>query len=72
MAETNDLKKDAADRSPEELRSDIAAHRESISKIVGKLENKIQDRLDWKRYFSEYPYAAMGMAVGTFFLLPGF
>jgi ElaB/YqjD/DUF883 family membrane-anchored ribosome-binding protein len=68
MAETNDLRKDLADRSPEELRSDIAAQRESISQIVGKIEDKIQDRLDWKKYFSDYPYAAVGVAVGTGFL----
>ncbi len=69
MAETDDLKnKEAADRSAEELRHDIAAQRESISQIVGRLESKVSDKLDWRKYFSEYPYASLGVAVGAGFL----
>ncbi len=69
MAETDDLRnKEAVDRSTEELRNDITAQRESISQIVGRLENKVNDKLDWRKYFYEYPYASVGVAVGAGFL----
>jgi hypothetical protein len=69
MAETDNLKNNgAAEPDPRELRNDIPAQRESISQIVGKLGGRIHDTMDWKKHFSEYPYAVLGVAVGTGFL----
>jgi len=69
MAETDDLiNNETADRGSEGLHNDIASQRATISRIVGKLEGKIHDTMDWKKCFSEHPYAAIGVAVGTGFV----
>jgi ElaB/YqjD/DUF883 family membrane-anchored ribosome-binding protein len=66
MAEKNDSRTGGSvERSSEEIRSDIAARRESISHTVGQLGEKLHDTLDWRGYVARYPYAAVGLAVGT-------
>lgn len=69
MAEANEVR--GAERSAEEIRQDIAAKRESISNTVGKLGEKIQDKLDWRGYVTRHPYASMGVAAGAGFLVAG-
>ena len=72
MAERNDSKSaNGLERSSNEIRNDIAARRESISQTVGQIGEKIHETLDWKGYVARYPYAAIGLAVGTGFLLSG-
>ena len=53
------------ERTAEDIRNDIAAKRESINHTVGQLGDKIRETLDWKEYVARYPYAAVGVAVGT-------
>jgi ElaB/YqjD/DUF883 family membrane-anchored ribosome-binding protein len=63
MAERDDLKSEA-ERSAERIRQDIAAKRETISETVDRLGERIQEKLDWRGYVAEYPYAAIGAAAG--------
>ncbi len=68
MAERDDLKSEA-ERSSERIRQDIAAKRETISETVDRLGERIQEKLDWRGYVSEYPYLAIGAAAGVGFLV---
>jgi hypothetical protein len=57
------------DRSAEEIRQDIAAKRESITETVERLNDKFQSTLDWRTYASDYPYVALGAALGLGYLV---
>lgn len=57
------------DRSAEEIRQDIAAKRDSITETVERLNDKFQSTLDWRTYAADYPYVALGAAVGLGFLV---
>jgi hypothetical protein len=57
------------DRSAEEIRQDIAAKRESITDTVERLNDKFQSTLDWRTYAGDYPYVALGAALGLGFLV---
>ena len=57
------------ERSSTEIRNDIAARRESITQTVDQLGEKIHEAFDWRGYVRRYPYACVGMAVGTGFLV---
>lgn len=59
------------ERSAEEIRHDIADKRESLSKTVDRLEERIHQTLDWREYISDHPYAALGIAAGLGFLIWG-
>jgi ElaB/YqjD/DUF883 family membrane-anchored ribosome-binding protein len=59
------------ERSAEEIRHDIAEKRESLSKTVDRLEERIYQTLDWREYISDHPYAALGIAAGLGFLIWG-
>ena len=59
------------ERSAEEIRHDIAAKRESLSKTVNRLDERIHQTLDWREYISDHPYAALGIAAGLGFLIWG-
>ena len=59
------------ERSAEEIRHDIADKRESLSKTVDRLEERIYQTLDWREYISDHPYAAVGIAAGLGFLIWG-
>ncbi len=67
MAERDDLKLNA-ERSTDAIRRDIAAKRETISETVDRLGERIQEKLDWRGYVSEYPYWAIGAAAGLGFV----
>jgi hypothetical protein len=57
------------ERSSIDIRNDIAARRESITQTVDRLGDKIHEVFDWRGYVRRYPYATVGMAVGTGFLV---
>jgi ElaB/YqjD/DUF883 family membrane-anchored ribosome-binding protein len=59
------------ERSAEEIRHDIADKRESLSKTVDRLDERIHQSLDWREYISDHPYAALGIAAGLGFLIWG-
>ncbi|HZA29298.1 MAG TPA: DUF883 C-terminal domain-containing protein [Gammaproteobacteria bacterium] len=59
------------ERSAEEIRQDIADKRESLSKTVDRLGERIHQTLDWREYIGDHPYAALGIAVGVGFLIWG-
>jgi ElaB/YqjD/DUF883 family membrane-anchored ribosome-binding protein len=59
------------ERSAEEIRHDIAAKRESLSKMVDRLDERIHQTLDWREYIGDHPYAALGIAAGLGFLIWG-
>ena len=59
------------ERSAEEIRHDIADKRESLSKTVDRLDERIHQTLDWREYISDHPYAALGIAAGLGFLMWG-
>lgn len=75
MAERTDITRAASeddpgeDRSAEEIRQDIAARRESITKTVEQINDKVQRSLDWRTYASDYPFVALGVAAGAGFLV---
>lgn len=72
MAENNSSRNAGnSERSSSEIRNDIAARRESISQTVGQIGEKIHQTLDWRGYIARYPYAAVGLAVGTGLVIGG-
>jgi hypothetical protein len=71
MAENDSKFTNGSERSSDEILNDIAARRESISHTVGQIEEKIHQTMDWKSYVERYPYATIGLAVGTGLLLAG-
>src|SRR6185436_13677427 len=58
-------------RSAEEIRQDIASHRESITETVDRLGDRFQQTFDWRTYVSNYPVVAIGIAAGLGFLASG-
>lgn len=71
MAERNDLSR-SQERSAEAIRQDIAAKRESISDTVDRLGTRIQEKLDWRQWITQYPYVVIGTAASLGILLSGF
>jgi ElaB/YqjD/DUF883 family membrane-anchored ribosome-binding protein len=61
--------KESLERSPEEIRQDITAKRESVFKTVERLGERIEGTLDWRAYVARHPYAALGTATALGFLL---
>lgn len=59
----------ATERSAEEIRQDIAAKRESITETVDRLGERVQETFDWRTYIGDYPWVAVGVAVGAGLLL---
>jgi len=55
-------------RSTEQIRQDIAKEEETISQIVGQIGERIEEKLDWRRYVKESPYWALGVAAGLGYL----
>jgi hypothetical protein len=66
---TPNTKESDGERSAEEIRQDIAAKRESITETVDRLNDKFQSTLDWRTYAADYPYLAIGAALGLGFLV---
>ena len=60
-----------SERSSADIMNDIASRRESITQTVDQLGEKIHEALDWRGYVRRYPYASLGLAVGTGFVVAG-
>jgi ElaB/YqjD/DUF883 family membrane-anchored ribosome-binding protein len=71
MAEKKDPgnKREAdVERSSEHIRRDIAKGEESISQTVDKIDERIQEKLEWRGYVKDSPYLALGVAAGLGYL----
>lgn len=53
------------DRTPEEIRQEIFNHREAISDTINRLDDRIQEVIDWRTYVADHPYIALGLAAGV-------
>jgi hypothetical protein len=74
MAETN-LFNDAPvrtttgiERSAEEIQQTIVAKEQDMMETVSELGERIQEKLDWREYVRDYPYATLGVLAGAGFL----
>jgi hypothetical protein len=56
------------ERSTEHIRRDIAKGEDNISQTVGKIDERINEKLDWRGYVKDSPYWALGAAVGLGYL----
>jgi hypothetical protein len=56
------------ERSSEDIRRDIATGGENISQTVEKIDERIQEKLDWRGYVKDSPYWALGAAAGLGYL----
>jgi hypothetical protein len=71
MAERKDPgnKREAdVERSSEHIRRDIAKGEEDISQTVDKIDERIQEKLEWRGYVKDSPYWALGAAAGLGYL----
>lgn len=59
------------ERSTEDIRQDIAKGEENISRAVEKIDERIQEKLDWREYVKDSPYLALGAAAGLGYLASG-
>jgi len=67
--ESSPGKPGGTERSSTDIMNDIAARRESITQTVDQLGEKIHEVFDWRGYVRRYPYASLGLAVGTGFVV---
>ena len=56
------------ERSTEHIRRDIAKGEDNISQTVGKIDERINEKLDWRGYVKDSPYWALGAAAGLGYL----
>jgi ElaB/YqjD/DUF883 family membrane-anchored ribosome-binding protein len=56
------------ERSTEHIRRDIAKGEANISRTVEKIDERIQEKLDWREYVKDSPYWALGAAAGLGYL----
>ena len=56
------------ERSTEDIRQDIAKGEENISQTVEQIDERIQEKLDWREYVKDSPYWALGAAAGLGYL----
>jgi hypothetical protein len=56
------------ERSSEDIRRDIAKGEENIAQTVEKIDERIQEKLDWRGYVKDSPYWALGAAAGLGYL----
>lgn len=54
-----------------ELRSQLETKGEEISNIAQKIENRIEEYVDWKGMVQQRPLAAVGIAMGVGLVLSG-
>jgi hypothetical protein len=64
----NNTREADVERSSEDIRLDIAKGEESISRTVDKIDERIQEKLDWRGYVKDSPYWALGAAAGLGYL----
>jgi len=72
MDERNDINgAETLERNSEEIRQDISEKRESLSKTIDQLGNRMHETLDWREQVAQHPYVVLGAAAGIGFLLSG-
>jgi ElaB/YqjD/DUF883 family membrane-anchored ribosome-binding protein len=59
------------ERSSRHIRRDIAKGDDNISRTVDKIDERIQEKLDWRGYVKDAPYWALGAAAGLGYLASG-
>ena len=64
----SDTREPDIERSSEHIRRDIAQGEENISQTVEKIDERIQEKLDWRGYVKDSPYLALGAAAGLGYL----
>jgi ElaB/YqjD/DUF883 family membrane-anchored ribosome-binding protein len=67
MAETNEIYNEATtetERSAEEIQKNILAKEQDITDSVREIGERIQEKLDWREYVGQTPFAALGIAAG--------
>jgi ElaB/YqjD/DUF883 family membrane-anchored ribosome-binding protein len=65
--ETNEMFSEAGstmERSSAELQQDIVTKEQEITETVLELSDRIKEKLDWREYIKQYPYASLGIAAG--------
>ncbi|HKX30961.1 MAG TPA: DUF3618 domain-containing protein [Blastocatellia bacterium] len=62
----------SAERSPDEIRQQIAATRESITQTVDRLSDRVHAAFDWHTYVANHPLVAVGAAACVGILVSGF
>jgi ElaB/YqjD/DUF883 family membrane-anchored ribosome-binding protein len=61
---TNNTREADVERSSEDIRQDIAKGGDNISQAVDQIDERIQEKLDWREYVKDSPYWALGAAAG--------
>jgi ElaB/YqjD/DUF883 family membrane-anchored ribosome-binding protein len=56
------------ERSTEDIRQDIVKGEKNISQTVEKIDERIQEKMDWRGYVKDSPYWALGVAAGLGYL----
>lgn len=56
------------ERSSEDIRQDIAQGEETLAQTVDQIGERIKEKLDWREYVRDFPYLAIGAAVGLGYL----
>lgn len=64
----NNTREADVERSTQDIRQDIANGHENISQTVEKIDERIQEKLDWRGYVKDSPYWALGAAAGLGYL----
>jgi hypothetical protein len=59
------------ERSTRDIRRDIALEVANITQTIELIGNRINRKLDWREYLSDYPYWALGAAAGLGYLASG-
>ncbi len=65
----SDFSTDPENRTPEEIRQDISLHQAAISNTISRLDERVQEAVDWRTHVAAHPYVALGLATGAGMLL---
>jgi ElaB/YqjD/DUF883 family membrane-anchored ribosome-binding protein len=64
----NNTKEADVERSSEDIRQDIAKGKDNISQTVEQIGERIEEKMDWRRYVKDSPYWALTIAAGFGYL----
>jgi len=64
----NNTKEADVERSSEDIRQDIAKGKDNISQTVEQIGERIEEKMDWRRYVKDSPYWALTIAGGFGYL----
>lgn len=65
------LPDESKERTAEEIRQEISNHREAISNTINRLDDRIQEAVDWRTHVADHPYVALGIAAGAGLIVAG-